>query len=49
MGFHVLGRQLDELLASLATSNSVHQDLLLCIYVSFIIMYLCWKYIYYYY
>ena len=42
-GFHVLGRQLDELLASLATSNSVHHDLLLCIYVSFIIMHLCWK------
>ena len=42
-GFHVLGRQLDELLASLATSNNVHHDLLLCIYVSFIIMYLCWK------
>ena len=43
MGFHVLGRQSDELLASLATSNSVHYDLLLCIYVSFIIMYLCCK------
>ena len=43
MGFHVLGRQPDELLTSLATSNSVHHDLFLGIYVSFIIMYLCWK------
>ena len=27
MGFHALGRQPDELLASLATSNSVHHDM----------------------
>ena len=34
----LIGRQPDELFVSLATSNSVHHDMLSCVYVSFIII-----------
>ena len=44
MGFYVLGRQLDEILASLATSNSVRYDIFVtCLCISVIIIYFCWK------
>ena len=41
MGFHVLGRQPNELLVSLATSNSIHYYLLVTLLFIFFSKYRC--------